>query len=231
MRIALRMEIALLLAIASPALMPAGDFAYVSVPAVNQIFVIDPATNAVTATIPLPNTPGALAISPAAGKAYVGLSNYIYPQGQLAIVDLTSQSMVDSIPLPFHIWSIALHPIGSSVWTIPGDDSNTVVPIDLFSKTIGQAVNVGKGPLGIALTPDGQRAYVANQTSGTVSVVDTGSGSVVATIPVGIYPDCVAVNPLGTEVWVGTQGPPGTSRLSVIAISTNAIIATMPITD
>ena len=211
------------------ALMSAADFAYVSVPNAHQVSVIDPATNSVTATIPFPSAPVALAIAPGGRKAYVALTEIPSIRGQLAIVDLTTQSMVDSIPLPYSVWAIALHPSGNPVWIIPEDGSNTVVPIDLSTKTIGPAISVGEGPLGIALAPDGQRAYVASQTSGTVSVIDTNSGSVIATIPVGTSPSYVAVNPLGTEVWVAIQGGFGAARLSVIDVSTNMILATMPI--
>jgi YVTN family beta-propeller protein len=38
------------------------------------------------------------------------------------------------------------------------------------------------------VTPDGSRVYVANFTDNTGSVIDTGSTSVVATVPVGRGP-------------------------------------------
>lgn len=43
----------------------------------------------------------------------------------------------------------------------------------------------GNGPRGLALAPDGQRLFVANYFSGTVAVLDTSTGRVTATIPVG----------------------------------------------
>jgi YVTN family beta-propeller protein len=48
----------------------------------------------------------------------------------------------------------------------------------------------------VAITPDGTRAYVANSGAGignTVSVIDTGSNTVSATIPVGLLPLGVAI--------------------------------------
>ncbi len=38
-------------------------------------------------------------------------------------------------------------------------------------------------PFGVAITPDGAFAYVANNAVGTVSVIETASNTVVATIP------------------------------------------------
>ena len=46
-------------------------------------------------------------------------------------------------------------------------------------------VPVGKRPWGIAVTPDGKRLYTANGLSGDVSVLDTATLKVIATIPAG----------------------------------------------
>ena len=44
-------------------------------------------------------------------------------------------------------------------------------------------------PLGVAVSPDGSKVYVANSYLGnTVSVIDTATNTVTATIPVGIVP-------------------------------------------
>ena len=42
--------------------------------------------------------------------------------------------------------------------------------------------------LGVAIRPDGTRAYVANENSNSVSVIDTASNTVVATVAVGSGP-------------------------------------------
>ncbi len=57
----------------------------------------------------------------------------------------------------------------------------------------------------IALSPNGTHLYVANTTSNTVDVIDTGSQTVVATVPVGLEPVSVAVRPDGLEVWVSNH--------------------------
>jgi YVTN family beta-propeller protein len=53
-----------------------------------------------------------------------------------------------------------------------GHWTNTVIP-------------VGKGPEGIAVSPDGKEVWVANSGDGTVSIIDTGAKKVVETIDVG----------------------------------------------
>src|SRR5918993_1225982 len=49
---------------------------------------------------------------------------------------------------------------------------NTVSVIDTATNTVTTTVSVGAGPRGVAITPGGAFAYVANL-SGTVSVIDT----------------------------------------------------------
>ena len=78
---------------------------------------------------------------------------------------------------------------------------NTVSVIDSGSNTVVATIVVGGSPLGIAITPDGTRAYVTTGTN-TVSAIDTGTNIVVATIPVGSIPQMVAITPDGTRAYV-----------------------------
>jgi YVTN family beta-propeller protein len=75
---------------------------------------------------------------------------------------------------------------------------------------------------GIAVSPDGTRAYVVN-TEGTVSVINTATNQIVATITVGTGPGGVAVTPDGTRVYVTNTNP----SVSVISTATNTVISTI----
>jgi YVTN family beta-propeller protein len=52
------------------------------------------------------------------------------------------------------------------------------------------------------MNPSGSRAYVTNLFSSTVSVINTATNAVIATVPVGIGPVGVAVAPNGGRVYV-----------------------------
>lgn len=41
----------------------------------------------------------------------------------------------------------------------------------------------GSGPTGVAITSDGSRAYVVTSSSGTFSVIDTATNTIVTTVP------------------------------------------------
>jgi YVTN family beta-propeller protein len=69
-------------------------------------------------------------------------------------------------------------------------------------------------------------AYVTIQTSGNVSVIDTSSNTVVATVPVGPLLTDVAITPDGAFAYVGSAL---SSSVSVINTSSNTVVATVPV--
>jgi YVTN family beta-propeller protein len=80
-----------------------------------------------------------------------------------------------------------------------------------------------------------QNAYIANLVSRTVSVIDTATNKVTATIPVsqGSLPEGgVAATPDGSKVYftnVSSQTYPLPGTVSVIDTATNRVIATIPV--
>ncbi|MFH9229335.1 IPT/TIG domain-containing protein [Streptomyces lydicus] len=85
----------------------------------------------------------------------------------------------------------------------------------------GVVIPVGDAPQGIALTPGGSHAYVANRGSNTVSVIDTATDTVTATIPTGAGPVFVAISPDGARAYVTVFDD---GLLSVIDTATNTIV-------
>src|SRR5450755_652007 len=76
--------------------------------------------------------------------------------------------------------------------------------------------------LSAVVAPAAPFGYITNYEDGTVSVIDTASNTVVATIPGIPHAYGVAVNPSGTRVYVA-----GTGGLYVIDASSNSVMATM----
>ena len=71
-----------------------------------------------------------------------------------------------------------------------------------------------------------QNAYITNLDANTVSVIDTTSNTVAATIPVGSAPWGVAVSPDGSTVYVANFID---GTVSVIATATDTVTATIPV--
>jgi YVTN family beta-propeller protein len=84
---------------------------------------------------------------------------------------------------------------------------------------------VGSGPKGVAVNPTTNRIYVTNYYSHNVSVINGGTNTVVATVPVGSGPYGVAVNPTTNRVYVANNW----GNVSVIDGGTNTVVATVPV--
>ena len=69
-------------------------------------------------------------------------------------------------------------------------------------------------------------AYITNASSSSVSVIDIASNSVVATVPVGSFPNGVAVTPDGAFVYVANRN---SNNVSVIATASNSLVATVSV--
>jgi YVTN family beta-propeller protein len=83
--------------------------------------------------------------------------------------------------------------------------------------------NIGDGPLGVALTPDGRYLYVALYNADQVAIIDTDSLSVVKTLTVGNAPWGVAVGVEGAYVFVTNSG---SNTVSLIDTGTQTVSAT-----
>jgi YVTN family beta-propeller protein len=83
----------------------------------------------------------------------------------------------------------------------------------------------GAKPMGVALSPDGKRLYVANGRAGTVSLVDLGTDSVVASTKVGTRPWGIALTPDGRKLYAA-NGP--SNNVSVLDAETMQVTKTIP---
>jgi YVTN family beta-propeller protein len=137
----------------------------------------------------------------AAPFAYVAGSGF----GTVSVIDVETNTVVATISLPTGSLPthVAVAPDGTRVYVTSGSFPGTVFVIDTSTnKVLAPAIVVGNGPSGIAVGPDGRLAYVANQFGSSVSVIDTTSNTVVATIQAGVQPTAVGLTPDGSRVYV-----------------------------
>ena len=95
---------------------------------------------------------------------------------------------------------VVLNPATNKVYAV--DPAHKAVAIIDVAAHTSRSVKVGDDPLAIAVNSTSDRVYVLNTTSGTVSVLDGKTDTVVATVNVGKWPYVLAANPAENKVYV-----------------------------
>ena len=209
------------LLLGAQAVRAAGLFAYVAVNDGNSVAVIDTASHAVIATVPVGAGPSGVAATPDGRFVYV--TNNHGPEFSISVIDVESNSVIATIPMGPMPSGVATTPDGRAAYAL---SSGAVSAIDTATNTVAATTQIGgnSGSISIAITPDGRFAYIANAFLNTVSVLDTATNTVTATVPVGPAPFDVAVAPDGRFAYtvnlVAIE-----DALSVSDTATNTVVA------
>jgi YVTN family beta-propeller protein len=163
-----------------------------------------------TSTIRLPasSSPGRILFSPDSKKAYVVDGG--------ALVDVLSvplRALVSRIASAGIVAQPALSPDGATL-AVPNSgtadtavvktsDGNTLASVPIGAIDYGNQLYLEYG--GLAVSHDGTLAYATNFASGSVSVIDTASKTVIHNVPVGSEPVAVAVSPNTSAVYVANS--------------------------
>jgi YVTN family beta-propeller protein len=207
----------------SIAIAPSGKHAYVANWFSGTVSVIDTATNAVSATIPVPNTLEGIAISPDGQRVYVTSRA---SQDAVVVIDTGTNTVLETLTgIGGAPKGIAVSPDGRLVFVTNEHIFGTVTVIDSATNMVVSTIAVGDWPSAVALTPDGTKAYVTNGGGGTVSVIDTAAYAVIGSpITVGNHPNSIAITADGTQAYVGNESG---NTVSMIDIASNTVTTTI----
>ena len=150
---------------------PDGSAVVVANTTAGAIDVVDTATNAVAASIPVGDSPPQVAVSADGRYVYVTLIG----SSSVVKVDLAEQQVIGSVAVPAPPVQLYLTADGTRLLSADqGTDDTpgtTVTMIDPESMTVESTVQAGSGPHGVVIEPTGQRAWVTNLYDDTVSVI------------------------------------------------------------
>jgi YVTN family beta-propeller protein len=204
----------------SAAASPDGRWVYAASAAEDTIIVIDVAIPQAVATIVLPAPGFATAFSPDGRSAYVTLAS-----GAVQVIDVLTHSLQGApIVLPGSTGALGIDvsPDGQTAYAVT--DAG-LFPINLPLRTVGAPI--GSGVLiDVAVTRDGQTAFITSLTTNTVEVVNLATWTAEAPIPVGSFPYNVAISPDGLTAYVTNYTA---QSVSVIAVPARMVVATIPV--
>ena len=120
---------------------------------------------------------------------------------------------------------IAITPDGMAAYVANSVD-NSVVAINLKTKTLAAVIPVEETPIAIAITPDGQTAYVANADTNDVIPIDIATNTLGLRIPVGKGPISIAITPDGQTVYVVNMD---SNNVTPIDVATNTPKMPIPV--
>lgn len=168
---------------------PDGKRLYLSKIFANRLSVVDldplsPNFQTEIASIPVGTRPIGMVVTPDNARVYV--ANFL--SDTVSVIDTVSNTVIATVPVgDGPQGNLSVTPDGTKVY-VGNSSTNTVSVIDTATNQEVDRIIVGSNPRGVAAHPDGTRVYVANigilssSEPDTISIIDTGSSTVVNTI-------------------------------------------------
>jgi YVTN family beta-propeller protein len=197
----------------------------------NQIehsaLLIDLASRKTIATVGVDINGHEVAVSPDGSFGYVpiygnsGVGKPGTDGSTLQVVDLQAGRVVTVIDLGKHVRPHAAHFGPDGLLYVTAELANAVYAVDAKSGKVVAEIPTGQPESHmLALSPDGSRAYTANVSTGTISVLDLRKRTLIATIPVAATIQRLSLSPDGRHLYTHDQTKP---RIAVIDTATNTI--------
>ena len=152
---------------------------------------------------------------------------------RLALFDLSSMKVVRTYPTggrEGHM--VRLRPDGSHAYVASRGAEGTLSVIFLNEERPPVVIETGPGAEGIAVTPDGSEVWVANRDVESISIIDTESLKLVATIGSRPHAGRIEMGPNGRAVVPnGTSSAKVPQYLRVFDVASREILSEIPLRD
>ena len=188
------------------------------------VWLIDTATDAVTAKVPVGKHPAHVVVTSDGRTAYITNGG----DNSVSVVDTAAQSVLGVIAVGASPHGLRIRPDGKQAW-VADLKGGTVSVIDTETRKRVAQIAAGKGPAQVGFTPDGRYAFVSLSEENRVAVIDAASRKVLRRIAVGTVPIQLYATPDSKLVLVANQGTPekpGTT-VSVIDVARMKVAATI----
>ncbi|ULE33599.1 Ig-like domain-containing protein [Mycobacterium sp. IDR2000157661] len=176
---------------------------------------VDPSTGAITGTVNATDANGDQLSFSLSGAQPAGGTLVVSSNGAFTFTPSASARLAAGLTSGPDTVSFAVTVTDGTATTT----TNVAVPISPVNLTKQPSATTGDSPYGVAVV--GNRAYVANQGTNTVSVIDMETGAVLGEITVGSAPTNMVASPDGTRLYVTNRS---SNSVSVINTTTNTVV-------
>ncbi len=205
------------------------DLVYVGNEVSRTISIIDAATETVVATVPMPTGHGASYLSPLPGGGELLVSGCGVQN--VAVFDVEARAVSESVPVDPSAWCVS----GLAPWSdgrhayalSSGQDALLLLDLDDRTSTVvASGAFFGDASGAVLMSPDGARAYVANQFGGAaLPVVNTTTHDVETTFTTDYRASAMALSADGSHLWVVT----GANTVNVVRLADGVVVAKTPV--
>ena len=199
---------------------PNGRYLYTADGGSNRVSVIDTRANRVVASVRVGTQPLSVAAAPDGKAVYAANSG----SGDVSVIDARTNRVVRAIPTGRFPSGVAVAPDGASLYVT--NELSGVTVINVGSGTVAARLRE-PSPFSVAMSPNGDRAYVTGLGPGRVTAIDTVTHRVSSTVSVGPHgTDPFTVRASGDAIYVANQGANTLSVIDPITFRATATIAT-----
>ena len=192
-----------------------GTRIYVSNEDIKTATVINIASRKVEHLIPVGREPEGVGVTPDGKQFYVTCET----GGEVFVIDTSSYKVVGHFTVPVRPRSVDFLS-NAAIGFIPSESKGQLNVIDTATPKVLKTIDLpaGSRPMRVRVSPDNSRVYVSDGRAGTVTVLDSQTYAVQATIKVGTRPWGIVLSPDGKYLF-SSNGP--SNDVSVVDLATN----------
>jgi YVTN family beta-propeller protein len=166
----------------------------------DSLFIVDVPSREIRARLAVGLDANGLALD------YTGTRLYVSNQsdGTVSEVDLSTNTVVRSIPVGGHPQELVLSPGGTLLFV--ADESGSVQVWSLREGTKRGNINVPGGAFAMAVSPDWRQLYISSALGGAVYLIDWKTGVSLKQVTTGGMPRRIGFSADGTTAVVANEG-------------------------
>jgi PQQ-dependent catabolism-associated beta-propeller protein len=199
-----------------------GTRLFVSNEDVDSATIVDIESGKILRTVSVGREPEGVELHPSGETVWVtGETDH-----DVTVLDTESGKVITKVDVGERPRDIAFARDGSRAY-VSGETAGTVTVVDGKSHKVLKTIRMPEGskPMGVEVSPDQERLFVANGRGKSVSVIDLATDSVVSSVEVGVRPWGIALTGDGRKLY-SANGP--SNDVSVVDTESMKVIKTIP---